>query len=244
MIILIFIIGLILGTSINLLSYQIQKEKGIFKEIKCNGCGEKAKLNEFIPLISFIKTKGRCKKCKNKLGYINIITEIITAVVIVLIYLKFSLGLLFIKFAFLFAVLILSSLIDIQSMNVYFAVSTVGIVGGIIFSIIDFISGGSLVQTIISVSIPLVILGLIMLLSLKHEGMGGGDLEVFLFIALYLNPIQIVIALLSSIIIAGIVSVGSLIIGKKEKYIAFIPYITIGTLVAVLFGDKIVNMLL
>lgn len=244
MIILIFIIGLILGTSINLLSYQIQKEKGIFKKVKCDSCTEKAKLNDFIPLISFIKTQGRCKKCKNKLGYINIITEIIIAIVLILIYLKFSIGLLFIKFAFLFAVLILSSLIDIQSMNVYFAVSIVGIVGGIIFSIIDFISGGSLVQTIISVSIPLVILGLIMLLSLKHEGMGGGDLEVFLFIALYLNPIQIVIALLSSIIIAGIASVGSLIIGKKEKYIAFVPYITIGTLVAVLFGDKIVNMLL
>lgn len=244
MIILIFIIGLIVGTSINLLSYQIQKEKGTFKKISCDNCGKEIELIEVIPLISFIKNLGKCRKCKNKLGYINIVTEVVTGIVLVLIYYKFSLGFLFVKFAFLFIILILSSLIDIRTMSVYFAVSIVGIIGGIIFATIAVIQGASLLQILLSVSIPLVILGLVMLISSKFEGMGGGDLEVFLFIALYLNPIQIVMALLLSIILAGIISVGSMIRGNKESYIAFVPYISLGTLITVIFGDKIINMLL
>ena len=169
------------------------------------------------------------------------ITEVSTAIIITLLYIKFGMGVNFVKFSILFSVLIISAIIDYKTMFVYFEVSLVGIVFGIIFGIVSIINGESILSVLISVGIPLVIIGLIMLLSHKIDGMGSGDLEVFLYTALYLKPLQSVLTLILSMILGGIGVLIIFIVKRKLKDIAFVPYITGGTLLTVLFGNEMLG---
>ena len=169
------------------------------------------------------------------------ITEVSTAIIITLLYIKFGMGVNFVKFSVLFSVLIISAIIDFKTMFVYFEVSLVGIVFGVIFGIVSIINGESILSILISVGIPLVIIGVIMLLSYKFDGMGGGDLEVFLYTALYLKPLQSVLTLILSMILGGIGVLIIFIVKRKLKDIAFVPYITGGTLLTVLFGNEMLG---
>ena len=169
------------------------------------------------------------------------ITEVSTAIIVTLLYIKFGLGINFVKFIILFSVLIISAIIDYKTMYVYFEVSLVGIIFGVIFGVVSIINGESILSVLISVGIPLVIIGLIMLLSRKIDGMGSGDLEVLLYTALYLRPLQSVLTLILSIVLASIGVFIIFIVKRKLKDIAFVPYITGGTLLTVLFGNEMLG---
>ena len=71
--------------------------------------------------------------------------------------------------------------------------------------------------------------------------MGTGDLEIFILISLYVSPKVIVVSLFLSIIFGGIVSAIIYIKGYRKKHIAFVPYIALGTFIAILFGENIFN---
>ena len=139
------------------------------------------------------------------------------------------------------SILIISAVIDLKTQYVFFSVSLVGIIGGILFAIIEIFMSKNITSILLSIIIPLVVLGLIILLTRKFEGMGTGDLEIFILISLYVSPKVIVVSLFLSIIFGGIVSAIIYIKGYRKKHIAFVPYIALGTYIAILFGENIFN---
>jgi prepilin signal peptidase PulO-like enzyme (type II secretory pathway) len=82
----------------------------------------------------------------------------------------------------------------------------------------------------------LIIVGYLLLIYFKK--MGSGDFWVFILISLLLTPQTILKSLHISIISGGVYSLILVIIDRKnrKKQIPFIPFITIGFLVAILFN--------
>ncbi|MDO5038645.1 A24 family peptidase [Clostridium sp.] len=240
-----FIFGLVFGSFFNVCIYRIPREENIaYPPSHCAKCGRELKAYELIPVLSWVILRGRCKGCNEKISIIYPLIELITAFMFLIMYLNFGLTINTFKYIVLFSILIIASTIDIKTKEVYFSVSLVGFLFGISFSIIEIINGKPLKEGIISILIPLIIVGIIYLISKRFDGFGAGDLEVYLFVALYLSPILMGVTLIVSIILGGILAIFLLIIGKRKMEMPFVPFIALGTFISVLWGIDILNVYL
>lgn len=233
MILIILIISAALGILFNFISNFIAVEDFVGEE--------KVKVMKFGNLINFAVNKMKKEKISLTLSIMS------TVIIFISLYIKYGFRYEFYKFTFLFAVLIISSIIDIKTKSVYLIVSIIGIIGGLAFSTLNIMDGADVVTELVSILIPILILGILKIASSKFDGLGGGDIEVFIFIALYMSIIGTCLALLLSLIIGGIVAGISIIKDKKnkqerkDKYIAFVPYITIATFITIIFGNEIIT---
>ena len=75
---LVLLIGLCIGSFLNVCIYRIQREESIsFPPSHCTNCGYELKPLDLIPVLSYIFLKGRCRKCKEKISIKYPIIEII-----------------------------------------------------------------------------------------------------------------------------------------------------------------------
>lgn len=81
------------------------------------------------------------------------------------------------------------------------------------------------------------------LVSLFTNGFGGGDIKLFAVCGLLLGAKNIVLAFLISVILAAIFGLVFVKIKAKrlKTRIAFVPFISIGVMVAAIFGDLIIR---
>ena len=240
-----FIFGLVFGSFFNVCIYRIPRQENIaFPPSHCANCGRELKAYELIPVISYLALGGKCRGCKQKISFIYPLIELITGFIFLGMYINFGISINTFKYIILFSILLIEAVIDIKTKEVYFSVSLVGFLFGIIFSIIEIINGKPIIEGVLSILIPLIIVGIIYLLAKRFDGFGAGDLEVYLFIALYLSPILMGLTIIFSIIIGGVFAIILLLMGKRKVLIPFVPFISIGTLISVLWGIDILNMYL
>ncbi|HLB51976.1 hypothetical protein A3F07_03330 [candidate division WWE3 bacterium RIFCSPHIGHO2_12_FULL_38_15] len=77
--ILIFFVGAIFGSFLNLVSDRLPFEKPFLKgRSKCESCSKLLSPKELVPLLSYIFIKGKCLSCKTKLSHIYFISELFT----------------------------------------------------------------------------------------------------------------------------------------------------------------------
>lgn len=240
-----FIFGLVFGSFYNVCIYRIPRQENIaFPPSHCANCKRELKAYELIPVISYLALGGKCRGCKQKISFIYPLIELITGFIFLGMYINFGISINTFKYIILFSILLIEAVIDIKTKEVYFSVSLVGFLFGIIFSIIEIINGKPIIEGVLSILIPLIIVGIIYLLAKRFDGFGAGDLEVYLFIALYLSPILMGLTIMFSIIIGGVFAIILLLMGKRKVLIPFVPFISIGTLISVLWGIDILNMYL
>lgn len=240
-----FIFGLVFGSFYNVCIYRIPRQENIaFPPSHCANCKRELKAYELIPVISYLALGGKCRGCKQKISFIYPLIELITGFIFLGMYINFGISINTFKYIILFSILLIEAVIDIKTKEVYFSVSLVGFLFGIIFSIIEIINGKPIIEGVLSILIPLIIVGIIYLLAKRFDGFGAGDLEVYLFIALYLTPILMGLTIVFSIIIGGVFAIILLLMGKRKVLIPFVPFISIGTLISVLWGIDILNMYL
>ena len=77
----------------------------------------------------------------------------------------------------------------------------------------------------------------------KGRGMGGGDVKLGAFLGLALGFPQSLVALILSFLSGAAVSIGLIILGKKHfgQSIPFGPFLVLGALIALFFGNQIVS---
>jgi leader peptidase (prepilin peptidase) / N-methyltransferase len=83
----IFIFGLCFGSFLNVCIYRIPiNESIVVKSSHCPNCGKKIRFYENVPVLSWIFLRGKCSNCKKKISSIYPIVEIITGVLILLLW--------------------------------------------------------------------------------------------------------------------------------------------------------------
>lgn len=74
------ILGLIIGSFLNVVILRINTGMGIGGRSKCFSCGKTLRWYELIPVLSFIIQKGRCRKCGSKISWQYPLVEFMTGV--------------------------------------------------------------------------------------------------------------------------------------------------------------------
>lgn len=241
-VIFIFMLGLILGSFFNVCICRIPNEQSIkYPPSYCGSCGTILRWYDLLPVLSWLFLRGKCRCCKAKVSFQYPSIELFTGILFSILFYRFGLTLEFVKFAFLSSILLISAVIDYKTQYVFRDISLTGIVGGVIFTFIELFNDGSLTDVILSISIPVIIFGAVILISKKIEGIGSGDLEIFTVIGLYIYPKTMVLVIFLSIILGGAISILKLIKGERGEHIAFVPYIAVATFISILFSNNIIN---
>lgn len=244
-IVLIFILGLIVGSFSNVCIYRIPgNESIIYPASHCPKCRSNISPKDNIPLLSYILLKGRCRNCKSKISIQYPIVEFLTGLTYLIIYLTYGLSIQSLIYIILSSALIIIAFIDLNEQIVPDVISLPGIVIGFIISF--FVSHISYMNSALGVLVGggiILIIGLAGSIIFKKEAMGGGDVKLAAMIGAFLGWRYIMISLFLGFFLgalAGIILILSKI-KSREDVIPFGPFIVLGSFITLLWGEKIIS---
>ncbi len=231
-----------MGSFFNVCIYRIpRKESIVFPPSHCPKCGTSLKFYDNIPIASYILLRGRCRYCKEKISPLYPLVELLTGVLYVGVFIYYGSDLLsFFTFLVFISFLIVISFIDLEHMIIPNILVLPGIFVGLLFS---FMRGEYFfLDSLCGLLTGGVIIFLIVFLS--KGGMGEGDIKLSAMIGSFLGVKLTVIALLLSFIVGGIVGIVLLTLkikGRKDP-IPFGPFLTLGAVLSLMWGQVIAKM--
>jgi len=86
----ILVIGLVMGSFINAAVYRLANHLSLWQRSMCSHCKQKILNRDLIPVLSFILLRGKCRFCKEFIGWQYLLVEILTPVLFVLAYLNYG----------------------------------------------------------------------------------------------------------------------------------------------------------
>jgi prepilin signal peptidase PulO-like enzyme (type II secretory pathway) len=245
-----FILGLIIGSFLNVVIIRLNTGKTFGGRSMCMSCHKKLSWIELIPLFSYLFLLGRCKKCKAGISVQYPLIETLTGFVFALTFLKlqnlFFFDPLIFSFTYsyyvaLFALLIVISVYDIKHKIIPDELS-------LIFGVLAFIGLFFFQDHVFMPHMPtafefaagLVVAFPFALLWLVSQGrwMGLGDAKLALGLGWLLGLYPAITALVFSFWIGAVAGVGLLIFSKKYRFkseIPFGPYLALATLLVFFF---------
>lgn len=235
----IFILGLIIGSFLNVCIYRIPLGQSInYPPSHCMGCGNKIKWYDLVPVLSYIVLKGKCRFCRGKVSARYPLIELITGVLFYALYIKYDLSFNLVKYAVMVCFLIVIGLIDFDTTDVYFKTTLSGFIAGILFLAYGAYLGGDLLTYVYGALLGGGIISLIILLT---NGMGWGDAEICTIGGLFLGFKLAVVMLFFSFIFGAAIGITLILLKKKSRkdYIPFGPSIAIAAIFTLFMGSKI-----
>ncbi|MDR3598295.1 prepilin peptidase [Clostridium sp.] len=241
--VLIFILGLVIGSFLNVCIYRIPMEESIaFPPSHCTNCEHRLKPLDLIPILSYICLGGRCRYCNQQISARYPIIEGLNGILYLLVYLKFGLTIIALKYCILASILIVIGMIDYDTQFVFTSTTVFGGIIGIIFIIIQaIIYKNGIIDLILGGLVGFAIIGLIVFFT---KGMGEGDIEIAAVCGLFLGVKGILLGLFLAIIIGGLAGVIILCLKlkKAKEKIAFGPFIALGSLISMLLENEILRV--
>ena len=242
--ILIFILGLIVGSFCNVCIYRIPKNESIiYPTSHCPKCRSKIKPVDNIPLLSFILLKGRCRNCKSKISIQYPMVEFLSGLIYLIIYLIYGLSVQTLIYIILSSALIIIAFIDLNEQIVPDVISLPGIVTGFIISF--FVPYISFINSALGVVVGggiILIIALVGSMIFKKEAMGGGDIKLAAMIGAFLGWRYTIISLFLGFFLGALAGIFLILskIKSKEDMVPFGPFIALGSLITLLWGEKII----
>ena len=246
MLVFIFIFGIIIGSFLNVCIFRIpQGETVVTTPSHCMSCGYHLKWYDNIPLLSYIILKGRCRKCGEHISIQYPIIEGINGIAYVLIFLWFGDFEYFdyvtfinaLIYSLLFSALLVLTVIDSRTFEIPLGINIFILVLGIGHLFLDLENWLTYVIGLFAVSIPL----LLILLISKGKAIGGGDVKLMGAAGLLLGWKNILLAFVIGCIVGSIIHIIRMKASGEGKVLAMGPYLSIGIMISVLFGNHIIN---
>ena len=246
MFLLLFIIGLFVGSFLGVLIDRLPKDETVIKgRSHCEFCKHKLSLVDLIPVFSFIFLKGKCRYCHKKLNWYYPIFEVSTGIIFALTY-SFLVSnqinspqLLIINL--IYYLFIISCLIVI-----FFSDLKYGIIPDkillpltiIVFIYLIVFNTSSLITNLLA-GVGALLFFILLILITKGKGMGMGDVKFSFLMGLTLGFPQIVVGLYVAFLTGAFISI-ILILWRKKIFkdtISFGPFLVFGTLMSIFLGN-------
>ncbi len=243
--IIIFIIGLIFGSFLNMLIHRLPSGVSLFKPLgsTCIHCKHRIKWHENIPVFSYLFLKGKCSNCSKPISIVYPLVELTTALVTLLLYMNYSPNWELIVTIALFYTLIVLSFIDLKYKAVpdyllIIAVMLAVIVGDLI-DILIFAGGFVLLELVITFYIQNVKAKITKNKDLETQSaLGEGDIPIAGVIGGLLGLHLGISAIFMAAVLGLLLSIYNLL-SKKEIETPFIPFLSLGLFITFISGFNI-----
>lgn len=253
--ILIFILGAAIGSFLSVLNYRIEKQQPgiIFGRSKCPKCKKNLAWWQLLPLVSFIFLRGKCFMCKKPITCKYFFLELMTGLVLAVLFLKypfisgttvmlFDLRVLgeFIFHGLIVTILIAVFFYDLETKEIpdifLIVLGVITVIGSLLFS------GLNIISIILALIISLVFFGGQILVS-KGQWLGEGDFYLSLIFAVLLGWEQFILFIVATYFIGAAISIPLLITktAKMKSSVPFAPFMICGYLVTIFFGNNLIE---
>ncbi|PIV45836.1 MAG: prepilin peptidase [Candidatus Nealsonbacteria bacterium CG02_land_8_20_14_3_00_34_20] len=261
----VFILGLTVGSFLNCVIYRLKTGQNFLKgHSSCPHCLHQLKWYDLIPVLSFILLKGKCRYCKKPISWQYPLVELITGLLFLQIFnFQFSwtlsgglsVGLLFNEFSIfnflnlIYYWLIVSLLIVIFVYDLkWYVIPDKIVYPAIIIALIfnfqfSIFNQFSIFKFSILSALGTSIFFLAIFLISRGKWLGFGDVKLAFFMGLFLGFPDILVALFLAFLIGAMIGLGLIIFKKKglKSEIPFGPFLITGTLIALFWGNQIIN---
>ena len=238
----IILISSVLGSFFNMLIHRLPRNQEIVKKPShCPKCQHKLTWLDLLPILSYLFLKGRCRYCREKIASRYLLVEISSVFLFTTCWLIFGPTYLFLKYSFFLSIMLLIFFTDLETKKIPDSLNYILICTGLFLafyehSIIDSILG-LIIGSFIFLSI-----GFLAKLYYKKDALGGGDVKLSGAIGAYWGLAIMLFSIYFSFLIGGLVSIFLIILKKKtnQDYIAFGPFMVLGSILALLISDYLI----
>lgn len=227
-----FLIGSCIGSFVNVIFTRRDWYKG---RSRCDRCGYELAWYDLIPIISYIALGGKCRKCKEKIDAVHLLSEIIMGA-------AFCAGAFCIRtdgilYAFCECIalfcLAVASIEDCKEKMVYAWILN----GGIALMFVIYFGFGWLFG-VISQAVYAVLLVILLkivfrvIAGMTNEKIGAGDFDAFIMLILIFGIRGFMLTLVYSCIIGCVIYLPLIIMKRRERRdpIPFIPLLLFGAI--------------
>ncbi len=250
-----FVLGLAVGSFLNVVIYRTVKgESWLVGRSYCDHCQQRIAWYDNIPLFSYLWLRGRSRCCKRKIPLSYPIIEFMTGSLFVWWYLAGSLFFQLTQAPFqtlqpLFWLLVGTALLVIFFSDLLHMIIPDFVVCCLFLTTAFYrlyLVFAGIMQwrdfwwMLVGMIVAIVIIGGLWLVT-KGRGMGFGDVKYVVPMAWLLGWPNILVGLFLAFILGGLVAIVLLAIGRKKigQKIAFGPFLVLGTVLSLLWGDLI-----
>ena len=237
--------GALIGSFLNVCIYRLPRQESIaWPGSHCPKCSHPIAWYDNIPILSYFALAGRCRHCTVRIPFRYPLVEILNALGYVGLLWFFGLSWTAAVYGLLYSALLVVAGTDLSHKIIPNAVTFPGIIVGLVCASIILPLG--FLNSVLGILVGGGILWLLAWASpylFGKEGMGGGDIKLLAMIGAFLGwkPALMTImvgSLLGSLV--GVTLIAAQVI-KREDYIPFGPFLVCGALVALFFGQPLLN---
>ncbi|MDF2909131.1 MAG: prepilin peptidase [Sporolactobacillus laevolacticus] len=228
--------GVVLGSFFNVVGYRILNNESIlFPRSHCPHCKQAIRAYDLIPIISYLFLKGKCRKCRHRISLIYPVVEASTGILFLCTFLRATTLEDLIAQWLLITLLMITLVTDLNKMIIPNQLILSFFIIFVLFRLVIPLTpwwDSILASTLICIFLTI-------FASISKGGIGGGDIKLLTVVGILLGTKQLIIGLilafLSGALICGSARILKLL--KKDQLIPFVPFIAIGLISALFFGD-------
>jgi len=238
------VLGLCVGSFLNVCIYRLPIGQSlVWPASRCPRCGRELRWFDNIPVLSWIFLRGKCGQCGEPISVQYPIVEMATALIAVAIVMLTPPGPLLASRLVFAAALVVLFMIDLEHQILPNVITLPGIGVGFLFSVIappgpidallGIVLGGGVLYAIAT--------GYYLLR--KEEGMGMGDVKMLAMIGAFLGWRGVLVTLILASFTGAVVGVAVMATkrGDMRYALPFGTFLAIAALIAILFGDALLN---
>ena len=243
-----FILGSIWGSFSNVCIYRLPQDKGVVLDRSfCPKCKSVIRWFDNIPIVSFLFLKRKCRNCECKIDFQYFIVELLSAITFCLIYYIYGLSVTTLLLIILSIFFIIIFFIDLKHFiipnELSFPLMFIGFVKSF-YPNLNLEIFPNLISSLVGGIVGYIIIWTIIFLFekiRKKEGMGLGDAKLLSAIGFWFGWVSVPIIIFFSSFIGLLYVLPSLINKTKNlsTSIPFGPYLIIGTIIYIAFGNQI-----
>jgi len=238
------LLGMALGSFFNVLVDRLPAGKSIIRPAShCPACGVKLRVPDLVPIVSYLALKGRCRYCQAPIPRRMLMVELAVGAMFLFLYLYYGLSPELGVALFYFSLLFLIFIIDLEHqliLNVMIypaalAVLVINLLPADISITPGFLNG------LAGAGAGLLLFVLIVIAS--RGGMGLGDVKMAGLMGLMLGFPGVFVGIFLAVISGGLVAGVILALKRKGRRepIPFGPFLSLGTMAAILWGQPIMD---
>lgn len=237
----IFVVGLMIGSFANVCIHRIPARQSVVSpRSHCPSCNKPLRIWDNVPVLSYVLLGGKCHFCKLSIPIRYPVIELVTAVLLTTVFLKFGFTWECLIYSIVVPALVIISAIDLEHQIIPDLITLPGIVfgfaagtylNGIVNSVLGFSLGGGLFYLLAVVS---------------RGGMGGGDIKYIAGVGALLGWQNVLLIIFLGALVGSCVGVLMMLFKNKNRksLIPFGPFLALATLISIFFGDDIIQLYL
>lgn len=256
--------GACVGSFLNVCIYRIPREESVVKpRSHCPHCGMLIPWYLNIPVLSWLCLRGKCAKCGGPISFRYALVELLTALLFLAVYMKWAAPFLLSMppladvrmipcYWLVISGLLVGTFIDFEHYILPDSVTIGGMIAGPLLSAaIPALHGATVFYEGLGYSLLGALVGFGLLYGVaelgervfKKEAMGFGDVKLMGAIGAFLGWKAVLFTLFSSSLLGSLSGLGLIVCGKGklQSRIPFGPYLAMGAMIWIFWGEALLN---